>query len=269
MKNHKQIQEKFNHDGFYIAKHIIKENQIKKILDTFCKVYFKNNPSSNFIKKKKIWDEDLFHQEIIKFRNEKPNKFSEVYDTVQPCVSVFHILTGERISQIVATLLRCKPIELSVYGSMVRMDTPHDARNKTTLHQEMHVVYNPGLVLWMPLLAPIKDIGGLRILEKSHSDGEIIVKKNKDHDYITSRASKSFIPKKILNKYNEKAISINKGDALFFDNKLIHGSGKNTSKRIRFTCQIRFFNTVSNEFTPFRPIIKHNPHTLKKLGRKI
>ena len=53
MKNHKQIQEKFNHDGFYIAKNIVKENQIKKILDAFCKVYFKNNPSSNFIKKKK------------------------------------------------------------------------------------------------------------------------------------------------------------------------------------------------------------------------
>ena len=51
MKNHKQIQEKFDHDGFYIAKNIVKENQIKKILDTFCKVYFKNNPSSNFIKK--------------------------------------------------------------------------------------------------------------------------------------------------------------------------------------------------------------------------
>ena len=159
MKNHKQIQEKFDHDGFYIAKHIIKENQIKKILDTFCKVYFKNNSSSNFIKKKDIWDEDSFHQEIIKFRNEKPNEFSEVYDTVQPCVSVFHILTSERISQIVATLLRCKPIELSVYGSMVRMDTPHDVRNKTALHQEMHIVHNPGLVLWMPLLTLIKDIG--------------------------------------------------------------------------------------------------------------
>ena len=85
--------------------------------------------------------EDLFHQEIIKFRNEKPKKFSEVYDTVQPCVSVLHILTSERISQIVATLLRCKPIELSVYGSIVRMDTPQDVRNKTALHQEMHIVH--------------------------------------------------------------------------------------------------------------------------------
>ena len=269
MKNYNQIQKNFNDDGFYIARNIIKENQIKKILDTFCKVYFKNNLSSNFIKKKNVWDKDLFHQEIIKFRNEKPNEFSEVYDTVQPCVSVFHILTNEKISQIVATLLRCKPIELSVYGSMVRMDTPHDVRNKTTLHQEMHVVHNPGLVLWTPLLAPIKNIGQLRILEKSHSNGEIIIKKNKAYDYITSRASKNFISKKILNKYNEKKIRINRGDALFFDNRLIHGSGKNTSKRIRFTCQIRFFNTMANGFTPFRSLIKHNPHSLKKITRKI
>ena len=78
---------------------------------------------------------------------------------------------------------------------MVRMDTPHDVRNKTMLHQEMHVVHNPGLVLWTPLLAPVKDIGQLRILEKSHINGEIIIKKNKPYDYTTSRASKNFISK--------------------------------------------------------------------------
>ena len=56
MKNYNQIQKKFSDDGFYIARNIIKENQIKKILDTFCKVYFKNNLSSNFIKKKKYME---------------------------------------------------------------------------------------------------------------------------------------------------------------------------------------------------------------------
>ena len=269
MKNYKQIQEKFDHDGFYIAKNIVKENQIKKILDTFCKVYFKNNSSSNFIKKKKIWDEDLFHQEIIKFRNEKPNKFSEVYDTVQPCVSVFHILTGERISQIVATLLRCKPIELSVYGSMVRMDTPHDVRNKAAWHQEIAYVRNPGLVLWIPLVEITDNIGPIHVLEKSHLDGEIIIERNETCDYKTSRVSKSEIPEKILEKYNDKAIKINKGDALFFDTNLMHKSGDNTSKRIRFSCQTRFANSVSNEFAAFRPDKTFNPHAIEKLGRKI
>ena len=69
MKNHRQILKKFNDNGFYIAKNIIRENQIKSILDNFCEVYFNKNPLSKFIKKKKIWNDDLFHQEITKFRD--------------------------------------------------------------------------------------------------------------------------------------------------------------------------------------------------------
>ena len=68
---------------------------------------------------------------------------------------------------------------------------------------------------------------------------------------------------------SEKVIKINKGDALFFDTKLIHSSGDNTSKRIRFTCQTRFGNSLSNEFAAFRPNATYNPYAMKKLGRKI
>ena len=133
----------------------------------------------------------------------------------------------------------------------------------------MQFTRNPGLVLWIPLVEFTDDIGLLRILEKSHLNGEIIIERNEISDYTTSRVSKCEIPEKILEKYNGKAIKINKGDALFFDNKLIHSSGDNTSKRIRFTCQIRFSNSVSNEYAAFRPSITQNPYAMKKLGRKI
>ena len=152
---------------------------------------------------------------------------------------------------------------------MVRMDTPNDARNKTAWHQEMQFARNPGLVLWMPLVEITDDIGLLHILERSHLDGEIIIEGNEIHDYTTSRVSKCVIPEKILEKYNEKTIKINKGDALFFDHMLLHSSGDNTSKRIRFTCQLRFLNSMSNEFAAFRPSITYNPNAMKRLGRKI
>ncbi len=269
MENHKQIIKKFEDDGFYVAESIVKENQIANILENVCEVYFKINPSSKFLKEKKPWDNDLFHQEIIKFRDENSNEFSEVYDSSQSSIPVIQLVTSERISEIAAILLRCKPIDLSQFGNMVRMDTPNDVRNKTAWHQEMHVARNPGLVLWIPLVEITDNIGQLHILEKSHLDGEIIIERNTIHDYTTSRVSKCEIPEKILEKYKEKIIKINKGDALFFDTKLIHSSGDNTSKRIRFTCQARFGNSVSNEFAAFRPSMAYNPYAMKKLGRKI
>ena len=269
MENHKQILKKFEGDGFYIAKNIIKEKQITSILENICQVYFKNNPSSKFLKEKKPWNNDLFHEEIIKFRDENQNEFSEVYDICQSSIPLIQLITSERISEICAILLRCQPIELSQIGNMVRMDTPNDVRNKTAWHQEMQFVYNPGLVLWIPLVEITDDVGPLHILEKSHLDGEIIIERNEIRDYTTSRVSKCEIPEKILEKYKEKIIKINKGDALFFDTKLIHSSGDNTSKRIRFTCQSRFGNSVSNEFAAFRPSMTYNPYAMKKLGRKI
>ena len=97
-----------------------------------------------------------------------------------------------------AILLRCQPIELSQTGNMIRMDTPNDVRNKTAWHQEMQFVYNPGLVLWIPLVEITDNIGPLHILEKSHLDGEIVVERNEIRDYTTSRVSKCEIPEKIL-----------------------------------------------------------------------
>ena len=269
MKNHKQILKKFEGDGFYIAKNIVKKNQITDILENVCRVYFRNNPSSKFLKEKKPWNNDLFHKEIIKFRDENVDEFSEVYDISQSSIPVIQVVASKRISEISAILLRCQPIELSQTGNVMRMDTPNDVRNKTAWHQEMQFVYNPGLVLWIPLVEIIDDIGPLHILEKSHLDGEIIIERNEIRDYTTSRVSKCEIPEKILEKYKEKIIKINKGDALFFDTKLIHSSGDNTSKRIRFTCQTRFGNSVSNEFAAFRPSMTYNPYAMKKLGRKI
>ena len=269
MENHKQIIKKFEDDGFYIAKNIIKEKQITSILENVCRVYFKNNPSSKFLKEKKPWCNDLFHEEIIKFRDENQNEFSEVYDICQSSIPLVQLITSKRISEICAILLHCQPIELSQIGNMVRMDTPNDTRNKTAWHQEMQFVRNPGLVLWIPLVEITDDIGMLHVLEKSHLDGEIILESYETSDYTTSRVSKCEIPEKILGKYKDTAINVNKGDALFFDTKIIHISGDNTSKRIRFSCQLRFSNSMSNEFAAFRPSSAQNPYSMKKLGRKI
>ena len=267
--NPDQILKEFQNDGFYIAKNIVEDKQITDILENVCQVYFKNNPSSKFLKEKKPCDNDLFHEEMTKFRDENSKEFSLVYDSSLSSIPLAQLVTNERISKISAILLCCKPIELSQTGNMVRMDTPHDVRNKAAWHQEIAYTRNPGLVLWIPLVEITDNIGPIHVLEKSHLDGEIIIERNEIYDYKTSRVSKSEIPEKILEKYNDKAIKINKGDALFFDTNLMHKSGDNTSKRIRFSCQTKFANSVSNEFAAFRPDKTWNPHAIEKLGRKI
>ena len=66
-----------------------------------------------------------------------------------------------------------------------------------------------------------------------------------------------------------KWLEINKGDALFFDHKLIHKSGDNISDRIRFSCQARYMNSTSKDYASFRTSATYNPYSMKRLQRRI
>lgn len=264
-----EIHQKFKNDGYYVANNVVENDDIEKILESVSRAYFKHNVNSKFLKNEKPWDNLDFHKEIIEFRENNPNDFSMVYDSCQANIPLTQLISSKKIAGIGSKLLQCKDIDLSVGGNMIRMDTPNDTRNKTAWHQEIAFVRNPGLVLWIPLVEITSDIGPLHILEKSHANGEIIIERNDIQDYKTSRVSKTEIPTEELNKYSEKAIEINKGDALFFDTKLIHKSGDNITRKIRFSCQTRFSDIISEDFAAYRPDMVFNPHSIEKLNRKL
>ena len=267
-----QIDEKqksFKENGFHIEKNIISEDDIRLIFENIFEVYDEKNPSTKFANDENRMNNSLFNSEIIKFREENKDVFSEVYDSSQSSVPLVNLVTSKKISDVSALLLNCKPSQLSQTGYMVRMGTPKDTRNKTAWHQEIAFVRNPGLVLWIPLVEISKDIGPLHILEKSHLEGEIIIERNNIREYTKSRVSQTEIPVNILEKYNDVTIEINKGDALFFDHKLIHKSGDNISDRIRFSCQARYMNSTSKDYASFRTSATYNPYSMKRLQRRI
>jgi ectoine hydroxylase-related dioxygenase (phytanoyl-CoA dioxygenase family) len=263
-----KISDTFDQEGFCIVRDIITEEQISNVFDNIIKIYFKLNTKSDLVYEEGLWKNELFHEEMIKFRQSDPGYFSEMYDSCQSSNSLSKVVLDEKILDVTSNLLKCKKEELSFSGNMTRMDVPGDTKNKTAWHQEIAFVRNPGLVLWIPLVEITEDIGPLHILERSHANGEIVVDRNDINQYTTSRVSETEIPKIILDKYKEKSIKIDLGDALFFDTNLIHSSGTNTSKRIRFSSQTRFFNALSNDFAPFREKEVYNPHAMQRLNRK-
>jgi len=259
----------FKNDGFYIAKGIINEDEIGSIFENVLQNYLKRNTSSECTNEVTRIDSTLLNQEMIKFREENLETFSEIYDACQSSVSLVNLITSRKISEISTRLLDCEISQLSHSGNMIRMDPPYDTRNKTAWHQEIAFVRNPGLVLWIPLVEMTDDIGPLHILKKSHLEGEIVIERNNINDYTSSRVSQTEIPDEILEKFEDSAVEIEKGDALFFDHKLIHKSGDNTSKRIRFSCQTRYMNSVLDDFASFRPGTSYNPHSMKRVNRKM
>ena len=262
------MKEKFKNNGFYVAKGIIDDGEIKEIFGNILENYLKRNSSSEFVNLPTEIHNISLNQEMIKFRESNPESFSEIYDSSQSSIPLVNLITSKKIVDISVRLLNCKISQLSQSGNMIRMDTPQDTRNKTDWHQEIAFVRNPGLVLWIPMVEITEDIGPLHIMKKSHLEGEIVIERNEIRDYTKSRVSQTEIPDYILDKFEDSVVEMEKGDALFFDHKLIHKSGNNTSKRIRFSCQTRYMNSVSDEYASFRPSVSYNPHSMKRLNRK-
>ena len=95
---------------------------------------------------------------------------------------------------------------------------------------------------------------------------EVVQNKNLSSDVST--VSVDEIKPEYIAKYSKMDIEIKKGDVLFFNTKLFHRSGVNTSDRIRFSCQIRHAINTAEDFVPFRETKSYNKFGLEQVAQK-
>jgi ectoine hydroxylase-related dioxygenase (phytanoyl-CoA dioxygenase family) len=95
---------------------------------------------------------------------------------------------------------------------------------------------------------------------------KVIQNKNLSSDVST--VSVDEIKPEYIAKYSKMDIEIKKGDVLFFNTKLFHRSGVNTSDRIRFSCQIRHAINTAEDFVPFRETKTYNKFGLEQVAQK-
>jgi ectoine hydroxylase-related dioxygenase (phytanoyl-CoA dioxygenase family) len=205
---------------------------------------------------------------MIKFRKSDPKRFSLLYDSTQTSASIMELLTSELIAKYSANLLDTKNNELCITEGMIRMDAPGDKRNIAGWHQEISYLRNNGLVIWIPLSDITPDLGPLQVCPKSHHEGELKVVQNKNLSSDVSTVSVDEVEPEYIAKYSIMDVEIKKGDILFFDTKLFHRSGVNTSNRIRFSCQIRHAINTAEDFVPFRVTKTYNKFGLEQVAQK-
>ena len=268
MSSLEQNKEKFKENGYFVAEHIVSEKKINAVLENIFRIYFKYNPSSKLHELQEPWNSDLFHEEIIKFRKSDPKRFSLLYDSTQTSVSIMELLTSELIAKYSANLLDTKNNELCITEGMIRMDAPGDKRNIAGWHQEISYLRNNGLVIWIPLSDITPDLGPLQVCPKSHHEGELKVVQNKNLPGDVSTVSVDEVKPEYVAKYSIMDVEIKKGDVLFFDTKLFHRSGANTSNKIRFSCQTRHAINTAEDFVPFRETKTYNKFVLEQVIQK-
>ena len=101
-------------------------------------------------------------------------------------------------------------------------------------------------MVWLPLINIDKSIGPLEVCDKSSLDGFIKVKRKvfKKKNY-----SPQFkINDKIARNYKVTKLYTNISDVLFLNKNTIHRSGKNNSKKFRFSLLIRFHDLSDSDY---------------------
>jgi ectoine hydroxylase-related dioxygenase (phytanoyl-CoA dioxygenase family) len=113
------------------------------------------------------------------------------------------------------------------YQPLFRCDMP--VKGQSIFHQHQDYVYNIGsnnsVTVWIPLQDVDESMGALKVEPRSHKNG---IYPNK----------KGIIKKEY--KFDFLSVPIEFGNALIFNQKLVHQSGENISNQIRFSIQLRF-----------------------------
>lgn len=204
---------------------------------------FKKFDSRNFLNR------DQFHLKAIKLRKKNKAAFGKIYDVIQNTASIYKFFTEKKILNLIKDRLKVPVDNLIVYPCFLRMDPPDDERNSLDWHQdslieEINHSYIDAYTLWVPLQDVDYQNGSCSFCIGSQYKRykKNLTKKNPKDSF----SSKSLgIPDRIIKKFDSIDMPAKRGDVVAFTLNTLHKSGKNKSKKIRFTLVCRVYNLNS------------------------
>ena len=245
----------FKKNGYLVRKKVVPISYIEEVILTFiafCKKL--GGKDFNSFDVADFFNSENLSKKLIELRENKPSIYGAIYDTMQTTVSMQKMALSELILNDISKLLNCPTTNLMCFNYLFRMDPPFCNRNKLDWHQDF-IDYDQldmadGITAWIPLINIDKELGPLKLLQKSHLDGKVRNYKILETNGNQLSSHKHTIEKDIIKKYKNFSLPVNVGDIIYLSMNLIHASGENTSNKIRFSGQGRFYNILSKSFPP-------------------
>jgi ectoine hydroxylase-related dioxygenase (phytanoyl-CoA dioxygenase family) len=266
-----KIQKDYDENGFAILQNIVPISRINALLENIYNLYKKYSNDTELDNIEIPWDNKLFHEKLIKFRQTEPKLFGAIYDSLKTSLTLTQLVSDDSIVKNIAEFLNVSPSDISISEPMCRLDVPNDKRNALEWHQERSFFPQNrdgknGLVCWIPLMDVTEKMGAIHVSPKSHNDGLIKTStKQKDNPSQTTQIT---VPDENVKKYDELVVPVNAGDGVFFNMLLFHRSGNNLSNNVRIAVQGRYHISTADDFIPFELNNYYNPDIKQKLIKK-
>jgi|TARA_B110000438_G_scaffold121891_1_gene119033 phytanoyl-CoA hydroxylase len=180
--------------------------------------------------------EELNHQYI-----------ADIYDTIYQTSQFLRITSKKEISQNINQIIgRELDDPLYIDQSRCRIDTPFDPHmKKCGWHQEVfyYVPKSEFVQIWAPLIHDAKiENGAVEVCVGSHNKiakQSNVKRENEKYPFIVDELD--------VLKYEKQVMEIKLGQLLIFSSKLIHRSGNNISKKVRYSL-VGINHNLDNKF---------------------
>ena len=217
----------YQKNGYLIKRNFLSQKIRNNFFKSFLEICFNYGKKYFKINNIKDWDSPSFNNGLINLRKKNPKVFSKIYDVVQVTAAINKIVYFGKLNIISSKLLKIKKDTACEIASILRMDPPFDNKNSLGWHEEgcYNNRINDSVVTWCPMVNVNEINGTMDIILNSHKSKKIV---------------KSKYSKKIISKYKIKSMKLKAGDILIMDSKIVHKSGSNSSKKLRFTLSCRW-----------------------------
>lgn len=258
-----ELKKQYDEQGYVIIKQAVSPTHLHDLYHVVKNVFKKYCDHATDLSFDKPWQDPQFHTAMLRFRSENPGLFGFLFDTVQTSIPLWRLGSDQKICTIAAELMGDDPNHLSVTDMLLRMDAPHDTRNKLDWHQDSSYFRQNdlginGCVCSISMRDVPLENGPLEILPGSHKLGRIEVSSTGKENAITSEQYR--VPSDIIKQFTHQQVVLNSGDAIFFNFDLIHRSGFNASEFFRFTAIARYHRMLAPDFKAGRLVYRPRPN---------
>jgi ectoine hydroxylase-related dioxygenase (phytanoyl-CoA dioxygenase family) len=251
----------YDSNGYVIVKNAILEQYIDDLMEFIASVI--KMEAERLGMKDDYTTEQLLHSVLGNIKKKNRDSSSWIYQTINNSNIFKKFIYNLELDQIIKKLLHMGDLNhLATVNPALRIDMPFDNDNIRDWHQDSHYFLDnekgsDALVTWICLGDAYKENGSIFVCPKSHKEGRL----NSKHSTGSSGVSEQFVTDNdIVNKYEKIIVEAKKGDVVLFNMDLIHKSGNNISKFIRYTTQLRYSNLGKLDYTPPQTSINYRKY---------
>lgn len=231
---------KYNEEGFIILKQFFNKEEIFNILTQAQNIYKTQMIKYSYINNYDI-NNDEFENNLIKLFNENFEVFLNCGKQCQHIIDLWKLSLDSRILNIIKILGVENPIVSTrpVLFSNSKYISKTDINHTVPPHQDWASMQGSinSIICWIPLIDINQELGAIAFVPKSHKLGLLSKNKKENFGLVDCFNDDEFI-----------SFNVEQGDIVLFSAFLVHKSGNNITRNIRWSTHFRYNDLNEKSF---------------------